>query len=346
MSEFRRVERAVIEVIEGERPYMSGLREVVTYQEKWNENLRRYWAERSFASTDLETPSDVPAVPSDVFRHIQLVSSELKVARIYRTSGTTSGARGEHHRFGTNAYDLGARKHFRECVGVDRMSGLGIHFLPSPPKAADSSLVHMVADLSEYLECSEVFYLLDDASAAWARLDELSRRFHGGPVFVFGTAFAFAAWLDEGGKCPLPRGSVVVETGGFKSHKTDLTRRDYVEQLIEGFGASASYFSEYSMTELSSQGYGRLVPESATRYVFPRWCQVVACDPMTLEPLPKGELGILRFIDLCNVETCVSVQTEDAGVVFENGVELHGRLSDAQPRGCSLAAKEILESGR
>lgn len=344
MSEFQRVERAVIEVIEDERTFVSGLREVVTYQQKWNENLRRYWTERGFSSLDLSRAEDVPGVPTEVFRHIRLVSSELEVSDVFRTSGTTSGVRGEHHRFGTSAYDVGARKHFSRCVGVDRIPGPGIHFLPLPRESRDSSLVHMVSDLSEWLGCRDVTWLLGAEDAAWERLGSLSARIDSEPVFVFGTAFAFAAWLDRHDECPLPAGSVVVETGGFKSHQFEMTRQDYVVRLVDAFGPLASYFTEYSMTELSSQGYAQLEAGVRPLYQFPGWCKVIACDPTTLSPLSDGEEGILRFVDLCNVETCVAVQTEDLGVVYDDGVELVGRLADARPRGCSLAAKELLEN--
>jgi hypothetical protein len=120
--------------------------------------------------------------------------------------------------------------------------------------------------------------------------------------------------------------------------------------LAKAFGTpEARIVSEYGMTELSSQLYertleARLRGASAPHGVYgaPPWVRVDAVDPVSLEPLENGSVGIARILDLANVDSAVVVQTVDRVRVTEAGVELLGRAPGAPPRGCSLAIEEML----
>ena len=68
----------------------------------------------------------------------------------------------------------------------------------------------------------------------------------------------------------------------------------------------------------------------------------MAVDPGTLEPLPDGQVGILRHLDLANAGSVIAVQTEDLGIVDGSGFHLRGRLPGAEPRGCALALADLL----
>jgi hypothetical protein len=95
------------------------------------------------------------------------------------------------------------------------------------------------------------------------------------------------------------------------------------------------------MTELLSQFYddalrsrwtGKLGPRAK---VGPAWTRTTAVDPATLRPVPHGERGILRHLDLANVESIAAVQTLDAGRSVGAGFEVLGRIEGADARGCS-----------
>ena len=85
--------------------------------------------------------------------------------------------------------------------------------------------------------------------------------------------------------------------------------------------------------------FGQIDGTLARRYDGVR---VSAVDPVTLAPLPDGEIGIARIVDLANVDSAVAVQTADRVRVLPEGVELLGRAPGAPPRGCSIAADERL----
>ncbi len=67
-------------------------------------------------------------------------------------------------------------------------------------------------------------------------------------------------------------------------------------------------------------------------------------DPVTLEELPEGEVGILCHYDLANLGSACAVLTEDRGRAVGRGIEWIGRTDGAPPRGCSLATAELLEA--
>jgi hypothetical protein len=101
------------------------------------------------------------------------------------------------------------------------------------------------------------------------------------------------------------------------------------------------------MTELTSQLYEGTLPGAALAgprdvLLEPPTLRVVPVDPLTLEAVPEGELGLARMIDLGNVDSAVVVQTEDLVRRVDGGIELLGRRPGATARGCSLAVEAWL----
>lgn len=343
MSELLRIQADVLRFMRGEDgTFDQLLTAVVSYQRRWNAPLRDYWSGRAFVDgSDLDT---IPGVPTEVFRHVELVSSEGPVVRTFRTSGTTSGKRGESHRLSTRVYDESALLHARATL------------LPAPPYAFvnavldpvqhdDSSLSHMVALFNHHLSLKETPYFLRDDGLAD---DEMRAQIRATktPTVVFGTAFALAHFAELSEKpTPLPAGSSVIETGGFKGKRKRIERDELYRMIAGQFELPLEAIrSEYSMTELSSQLYS--LPWDGVGpqlLVPPHWCRVTAVDPTTLAPLAAGQRGLLRFVDLANVDTVVAIQTSDLGETTSDGkVILHGRAPGAASRGCSLATEEIL----
>jgi hypothetical protein len=78
----------------------------------------------------------------------------------------------------------------------------------------------------------------------------------------------------------------------------------------------------------------------------PGWVRTRAYDPETLEPLPDGEVGVLRHWDLANLDSVMALQTADLGRVRPGGFELLGRARGAEARGCSIAMDELLSALR
>jgi len=73
----------------------------------------------------------------------------------------------------------------------------------------------------------------------------------------------------------------------------------------------------------------------------PEWVRTLVVSPQTLEPVPRGERGLLRHVDLANVGSVVALQTEDIGIEVGEGFEVLGRASGAEARGCALLLETV-----
>jgi hypothetical protein len=170
----------------------------------------------------------------------------------------------------------------------------------------------------------------------------------GRPALILSTAFALVHLLDElttrGRAWALPAGSLLFETGGYKGRSRSLDRGD-IEALVSArLGLQPHQIvREYGMSELSSQLYASARTGSPRAFVAPPWVRVQILDPATLDPLQPEQEGLISIVDLANAGSIVHVLTEDLGRLDRGGrLTLLGRASDAELRGCSLAAEELL----
>lgn len=302
----------------------------------------------------------IPALPCDVFRLSRIAAhAPAEDLRVFRTSGTSQGteARGEHPMRTTATYELAALRWGARMLWPDARRFLVLVLAPSAKEVPDSSLSFMiekfVAAVGEWDRHVVHAGVLDLDAVERAIGDAFFLQI---PVLVLGTSFAFVHLIDRGGgrDLRLPPGSRVMQTGGFKGKSREVRPDELRRILSTVFGLSESHIvGEYGMTELSSQLYeGPLVSALGGRaqgkhgvYWAPPWLSVAAADPETLNALPAGETGILRFVDLANVDSAVAIQTMDLGRVTDNGVELFGRAPGAMLRGCSLAVEDLFVKG-
>ena len=226
----------------------------------------------------------------------------------------------------------------------------------------DSSLGFMLDRFAHALDGPASFHLHVAGGEGRLDLDGIGRaaeraRAAGRPTLVLATSFALVHLLDqaEGLDLRLPAGSRLMQTGGFKGRSREVPADALRAQAAGAFGLPPAHVvSEYGMTELSSQLYeGTLAaargggpPARHGVYQAPPWVRVTAVDPVSLLPVPPGEIGVARIVDLCNVDSVVAVQTADRVRLVDHaggeGVELLGRLPGAAPRGCSIAVDEML----
>ncbi len=268
---------------------------------------------------------EIPAVPVSLHKELPIGTAPADAPVVFRTSGTTGGGRGTHRLRSDALYNLGSLAHFAACVPDAPTDVLAL--LVDPSEHPDSSLSHMVALFGR---------------VSWHWRDAVDREaLHravvdaAGPLFVATTAFALAEWLD--GPVPrLPAGSVLMTTGGFKGR---VHRLDGSALFAEAQSRLAPdrLVTEYGMTELSSQLWG--TPD--TPYRPPAWLRAYVVDPIDGTPLPAETTGQLRFVDLCNLDGPLAIETLDQGQIDAQGrVSLDGRLPGAPARGCSLTVEE------
>lgn len=124
----------------------------------------------------------------------------------------------------------------------------------------------------------------------------------------------------------------VLETGGMKGKGPELTRPEIHQILCKGLHQE-SIFSEYGMTELTSQAYSH----GNGIFSCPPWMKILIQDPADFRTfLPSHKTGRICIIDLMNYHSCSFIATDDLGKVFDDGTfEIVGRIDHSDIRGCN-----------
>ena len=335
--------------------------EIAAFQREFSPGFARLWQSRRGSPTGVD---DIPGVPCDAFRLARVaLHPELEDQLRFYTSGTTGGARGLHAMRVTETYRELALNFGRSALLSNERAHHVVALAPLPSDPPTSSLGQMMAWFMVDFEHRGPFdvtaadrWLIDDRGVNLDLLEQAVERAsaRGETLLVLATSFALVGLLDQltGRALPLPDDAVVMQTGGFKGKTREIEPAELRAALARTFGiGEAQIVSEYGMTELTSQLYEATVPGSALArerhgaagvYAEPPWLRVVPVDPTTLEPVPHGEIGIARIVDLGNVDSAIAIQTQDRVRRVEGGIMLLGRAAGAPPRGCSLAIEEFL----
>jgi hypothetical protein len=314
--------------------------------------FRAFCVARGITPGTVERWQDVPAVPARAFKALDFAVAEPEV--VFLTSGTSRGPerRGRHLVPRLSLYRQSLRAAFEPHVlAGSRMPFVSL--IPPPGALPSSSLSFMVGTAAAAL-ASEAHWVVDGAG----ELDEerlraitLDAASVSEPVLLLGTALALlhlVERLEASPVDPLPTGSRIMATGGFKGLHREIGRAQLYDRMTAATGVPRKLIiNEYGMTELLSQLYEPVLsegPGAAGIHVAPPWLKVRALDPVTLDEVKEGEPGLLTFFDLANAGSVCHVLTEDVGAVVDGRVRLQGRVQGAEPRGCSRAMDELMSS--
>lgn len=338
---------------QNDRAFNAAALELFRAQTRENPIYRAYC--RSLAQPAPRTFEQIPALPVSAFKFHRIATfPQTKTSRVFLTSGTTHGGlRGKHGFKDLRFYDAAVQAHFKECVLPDLKpeKKIALVFLVErADEKPESSLCHMGGRVQKYFGAGKPFYALTRRGSDW---DALTRHLEkmtsaGRKILIFATTFALADYLDflaeKNIRLVLPKGSRIMETGGFKGRRKEIARPLLIKSIDRRLGIPARFVvNEYGMTELSSQFYdlslkrGRAVSIKS----IPTWTRVLIINPLTGRPVPKGRRGLIRVIDLANRDSCLAIQTEDEGRLVKGGFEILGRRKGADLRGCSLTFEEM-----
>lgn len=301
---------------------------------------------------------DLPAVASDVFRLARVAAhAESDDVARFQTSGTTGGA-GVHAFRTLDTYrELSVAWGRRALLGArDAVTVLALA-TPFEPARRSSLGFMMQAFIDSFDAHAEdgARWLLSDSGLDLAALERgvAAARERREPVLLLATSFALVWLLEALGeqRVPLPPDSVVMHTGGFKGKSREVPAPELVRDVCRALALTpAQLIGEYGMTELSSQLYDRGFVLDAegpgSVFIAPPWLELLVVDPITFRAVPDGEIGLARFVDLCNIDSALVVQTQDRIRRVPGGIELYGRQPGSVLRGCSLATEELAEQIR
>ncbi len=335
--------------------------EIAEFQQEFSTGFARLVQSRGAGLKSVEA---IPGVPSDAFRLARVaVHPESEDVVRFATSGTTGSGHGIHAMRRLDTYQALALRYGRSALLSGPAGRRVVALAPRPSDPPTSSLGHMMAMFMADFEQrtpesarAPERWLIDEQGVNLAELEQAGARAlsSGQDLILLATSFALVALLDalEGRTLAVPERTVVMQTGGFKGKSRELTPNELRRSIAHTFGISeARVISEYGMTELTSQLYEATLPGSALEaehhgpagiYFEPAWLRIIPVDPISLDPVAEGEVGIGRIVDLGNVDSAIAIQTQDRVRRVHGGIELLGRAPGAPPRGCSLAVEEFL----
>ncbi len=269
-----------------------------------------------------------PFLPISFFKTHRVQTGSWEAETEFKSSGTSGQKPSRHLVRHLDFYLKNTRRGFAEYYG-DPSEWAILALLPSYLERGGSSLVAMANYFIQNSRQAESGFFLKDFDKLKIALNAC--RSKGCKTLLLGVSFAL---LDFAEQCPMHlQGITVMETGGMKGRRRELTRTELQETLQAGLGVEEIH-AEYGMTELFSQAYA----QGGSRFHPARTMRVLATelnDPFC--PVPSGRTGVLNIIDLANLDTCSFIQTEDIGRVFPDGsFEVLGRMDVAELRGCNL----------
>lgn len=271
---------------------------------------------------------EIPFMPISLFRERDVYCVDSQAEAVFTSSGTTGAETSRHKVAFLDLYQRSFMSGFREFYGDPSLWSI-FALLPSYLERKGSSLVMMAEQLQACNSAAGGFFMYDHEQL-YSQLYEASAR--GERIMVLGVTFALLDFVEHY-RLALPKGSVVMETGGMKGRRQEVSRPVLHEALQAGFGVS-SIHSEYGMTEMLSQAYstgGGLFAASST-------LRVVGCDLQSplIRAMP-GRPSRLAVADLANLYSCSFLSTGDQGVVYDEGsFRIDGRINGEILRGCNM----------
>lgn len=318
-----------------------------------NPAYRRFCQRRGATLRHVKRWSDIPAVPIDAFKELDLrCEPPAATDRVFMTSGTTrSEVKGRHFHPTLAVYDRSMIRNFsnRFMRGSGRMR-MGILF-PTETVLANSSLAHYLALALNEFGTEESRYFVSpqglDIAGLCDALADAERR--GSPYALLGASYSFVHLIDEleqrGLSFRLPAGSRVLDTGGYKGQSRELPLDAFYAELSARLGIERSQcINMYGMTELSTQFYDAGNASVPSVKSGPHWIRSRLVDPLTGREVARSERGILVHCDLANFNSVTTILTEDVGLAADGGFLLLGRAEGAEAKGCSLAVEEFIRA--
>jgi len=273
-------------------------------------------------------PEQIPFLPVTFFKTHKIITGEYAEERVFESSGTSGMEVSRHYVVDTACYEESFTRGTQMFYG-DLSQYAVFALLPSYLERENSSLVYMVEKLRQLTQIKLGGFYLNEPERLQKNL--LEAKMEGLKIMLIGVTFAL---LDMAENFPtsIPD-AIIIETGGMKGRREEITRMELHRKLCKGFGVNKIH-SEYGMTELLSQAW------SAGDGIFrcPPWMKVLICDTNDpLSYLEPGRTGGINIIDLANFHSCSFLATQDLGRVNEDGTfEVLGRFDNSDIRGCSL----------
>lgn len=314
--------------VSNEAEFQSLAMEIFHHQASENPVYHQYIKLLGRSPAEIGNPGEIPFMPVEFFREHRVISGEREPELVFESSGTTSERASKHYISDKGIYLESLTRGFELFYGNPRDYCI-LALLPSYLENEHSSLVFMAAELIRLNGHPGSGFYIDNLGSLVKVIRKLEDS--GQASLLLGVSFALAGLAE---KYPMElKHTIVMETGGMKGRRKEITREELHGLLKNGFGVS-SVHSEYGMTELLSQAYSR----GDGIFHCPPWMQIKIRDPYDpLSPVTRESSGGINIIDLANIHSCSFIATQDIGrIAPDGGFEVLGRFDYSDIRGCNL----------
>jgi hypothetical protein len=305
--------------------------------------------------------SDIPFLPVSLFKTHELKSvPDSEVIKVLTSSGTSGQSVSRIYLDAETARVQSAVlvKIVQHFLGKDRLPMVILdHAGVMRERKSHSARGAGILGMAQFGR--RPFYALrEDMSLDEQGLLDYLAAAQGGRILLFG--FTFMVWscfvqaLEQRG-IKLDLGdAVLVHTGGWKRMKDLAVTPDDFRERLQAVTGIRSVINFYGMAEQ----VGGVYFENDLHYLHaPIYSDVVIRDPVTLAPLPDGEVGLIQVLSSLPVSyPGHSILTEDLGVI--RGVdapglamkgryfEMMGRVPESELRGCSDTFQPVRAAAR
>ena len=272
-----------------------------------------------------ENLTEIPFLPISFFKTHEIRCFQKETEIQFKSSGT-GGDRSTHCIESLALYEHSFEPTYRKQLGNPEEQII-IALLPHYVEQGESSLVYMVNKLIKLSNNTlSGFYLNDLEKIKTTYQSALTL---GKKVIVFGVSYALLDLAEQ--QIDLSQ-AIIIETGGMKGRRKELTKEELHAELKKGL--NVNYIaSEYGMSELLSQAYS----DKEGVFTTPPWMKILirdVNDALSFEA--EGKTGGINVIDFANLYSCSFIATQDLGKVFGNSFQLLGRFDNSDIRGCNL----------
>ena len=316
---------------------------------------REYCLHKGVSPGDAKRWQDIPAVPSKAFKDFVLASFPVdKAEHAYFTSGTTNPLKkGKIYRDPAAVKLINAANGLltRKYVFPDQERMKILLMTPSPKMAPGIGMAVGLDRVRTQFGTPESDYLISFSGLNLELMVQslLDAEATGAPLALIGSTpgfiFFFRACQRDNISFKLPPGSRVCDGGGYMGQFGECSKEEYFEMCRDILGVNESHcINVLGMGEVSTNFFDSTLDdhlagrESSRHKIIPPWTRTEVVDVDTFEPLPTGEIGLLKHYDLVNRSMVVAVQTDNLGFETEGGFEIVGRW---KKRPGKLDAEEI-----
>ena len=305
---------------------------VFLYQAENNPVYREYLQILGTDVSKITSLEQIPFLPIEFFKSHQVISTNKEAQAIFTSSGTTGNLTSRHYVPDLKIYEASFAKGFEQYYGAVSDYCI-LALLPSYLEREGSSLIYMMEKLIKDSKHEKSGFYLHNHEELIATISDLKKQNQ--KILLLGVSFAL---LDLAEKFQLDLdGVIVMETGGMKGRRKEITREELHAFLTQRLGVEKIH-SEYGMTELLSQAYSK----GDSLFFTPSWMKILirdTYDPFSYEK--QGQSGGVNVIDLANINSCSFIETQDLGRIHADGsFEILGRFDHSDIRGCNLLVNE------